>query len=144
MNKKVQLGMLGEALVANHFGVKLNENFFDTQKDLVINGETVEVKTQNRHPSKDLLTISAPNGNIGLNNFAKCFHVDRLIFVEYDSSDTIKIWECNDRMNFETYVTKQGKAMVGFPIGKMKLLKAHLDPQLARQMRSLSSSSVFN
>ena len=144
MNKKVQLGMLGEALVANHFGVPVNENFFDTQKDLMINGETVEVKTQNRHPSKNLLTISAPNGNVGLSNFAKCFHVDHLIFVEYSTGDTINIWECTDRMNFQTYVTKQGKAMVGFPIENMKLLKAHHDPQLAKQMRSLSSSSVFN
>lgn len=144
MNKQVQLGLLGEALVANHFGVELNENFYDTHKDLVVDGRTIEVKTQNRHPTKQLLTISAPNGNIGLSNFAKCFHVDHLIFVEYDSSDIIKVWECIDRMNFKTYTTKNGKAMVGFPIEDMKLLKEHTDPQLARQMRSLSSSSAFN
>ena len=143
MNKKMNLGMLGEALVAEHFGVSINENFYDVEKDLLIDGKTVEVKTQNRHPSKDLLTIAAPVGMLGLNNFAKCFHVDRLIFVEYDFSDTIRLWECTDRMKYETYVTRQGKAMVGFPISNMTLVASYDRPQLAKQMRGLSSSSVF-
>lgn len=143
MNKHVQLGLLGEALVAEHFGVPINENLFDTEKDLVVDGKTVEVKTQNRHPTKSLLTIAAPVGSLGLNNFAKCFHVDSLIFVEYDSSDTIRIWECVDRMKYETYITKAGKAMIGFPIERMSLLASYNRPQLASQMRSLSSSSAF-
>lgn len=144
MSAQVTLGKLGEALVSDLFKIKLSEDEFDTVKDgLTFNGQTVEIKTQNRHPTKPILTISAPAQGKGLVNVIKCFTVDNLIFVEYDSSDIIKIWLCNDRSNYEIYETKAGKQMIGFPVSDMKLLVDHEDSDLAAQMRSLSKSTVF-
>jgi hypothetical protein len=141
-NSKVQLGRLGEQLVADFFGVQINENFYDTEKDLTLSdGTHVEVKTQNRHP-QGMFTIRSPYNTRGLNNVIKCFIVDRLLFVEYDSSDTITIWECTNRKKYKTFTTRDGRDMIGFPISEMQVLEVHVDSNLARKMRSLSQSKL--
>ena len=144
MSNKGELGKLGELLVSDLFKIKLSEDEYDTVKDgLTFNDQTVEIKTQNRHPTKPLLTISAPAEGKGVVNLIKCFTADNLIFVEYDYSDIIKIWLCNDRSHYEIYETKARKQMIGFPISKMKLLVEYKDAPLAERMRSLSNSTVF-
>lgn len=144
MTDQYTLGKLGENLVSRLFKIKLSTDEYDTVKDgVTFNGQTVEIKTQNRHPTKPLLTISAPSDGKGLVNLIKCFTVDNLMFVEYDSSDIIKIWLCNDRSCYEIYETKAKKQMIGFPISRMKLLTEYEDAAMAEQMRSLSKSTLF-
>lgn len=147
MSNKVKLGKIGEELVAKYFGVPINEDFYDTEKDLLLpDGTKVEVKTQNRHPTKHLLTLRASNDRKGLNNLLKCFTVDRLIFVEYDHSDVITLWECVNRKEYEIYTTSPAGGlitMVGFPIKNMSVLDTITDAKLASEMRSLSSSAQF-
>lgn len=139
------MGSLGENLVSKLMGVVLSEDKYDTIKDGILpNGSEIEVKTQNRHPTKNMFTISSVyNGSLGLTNIIKCFSVDNLVFVEYDSSDYIKIWLCTNRKKYDIFVTKSGKEMIGFPISEMTLLHNHYDPELANKMRSISQSSVF-
>lgn len=143
MNTKVELGMLGEALVAKHFSLQLNENFYDTEKDLIFpDGTTVEVKTQNRHP-RGWFTIRSPYNGKGLNNVIKCFTVDRLIFVEFDTTNEVKLWECTNRKKYDTFTTRDGREMIGFPINLMTLIHVEKNPDLARKMRSLTQSKLL-
>ena len=146
MSNQVKLGKLGENLVAQLMGATLVDDPYDSVKDLLMpNGETIEVKTQNRHPTKPLLTISAVNSGNGLTNVMKCLTVDHLIFVEYDYSDIIKVWRMRwkNRRYYHMYTTRQGKQMIGFEISKMNLIAEHEDKKLAEQMRNLSQSFVF-
>lgn len=145
MTKQAKLGALGERLVAELLGLTLSENTYDSEKDAMdAFSKTYEIKTQCRHPTKSLLTISAPDGDgRNLTNLIKCLTVDFLIFVEYNSSDYIKVFHCVDRSTYEIYVTAKGKRMIGFPIDKMKLLHSVYDPDLARAMRENSSAYNF-
>lgn len=145
MTNKEKLGQIGEKLVANLLNATLSENKYDTVKDMVeLNGTNVEVKTQNRHP-RGFFTINVEH-KVNMN---KCLTVDRLIFVEYDASNIVKIFECTDR-SYEFIQTKpttrepMGRVMAGFPINKMTLLKSIDDAKLASEMRSLSGSKFFS
>lgn len=139
-----KLGKLGEELVAEIFDGQLSENKYDSTKDMLVEGKTVEVKTQNRHPNGSF-TIRADHKV----NFQKCMSVDHLIFVEYDHSDNIKIYECDERENYNTVTTRayppetMARAMICWPISKMQHIKTVADPVLAEQMRSLSNAKAF-
>ena len=145
MTNKEKLGRIGELLVASLENAVLSENKFDSVKDMTkADGTKIEVKTQNRHPNGSF-TIDIMHKT----NLEKCINVDRLVFVEYDATDTVKIFECTDR-SYHIVQTKptqrepMGRLMACFPINKMTLLKEIHNPQLANQMRSLSGSRLFN
>ena len=146
MNKRATLGNLGENLVAKLLNLKLSEDQYDSRKDATdVYGKTYEIKTQDRHPTKPLLTISAPDGDgKHLVNLLKCLTVDYLIFVEFDFSDIIKIWYCKDRSTYEIYTTRNGKRMIGFPVENMKLIFEVEDADLAASMRANSSAFKYN
>ena len=145
MTNKEMLGKLGEDLVAKLLGATLSENKYDSVKDMTqLDGTKVEVKTQNRHPNGSF-TVNAMH----VTNLNKCLSVDRLIFVEYDQSNTIKVFECTDR-KYRLVNTKptrrepEGRIMVCWPIDKMTKLAEFEDAPLARQMRDLSNSRLYN
>lgn len=148
MTNKEKLGKLGEILVSQLEDAVLSEYKYDSTKDMTTkDGVKIEVKTQNRH-------TTAYGGSFTVNamketNLAKCMTVDRLIFVEYDSTDYIKIFECIDRdyklMNTNpTTREPEGRLMACWPIHKMKKLAEIHNPELAREMRSLSNSRNYN
>ena len=145
-DKRAILGNMGERLVADLLNLKLSDDAYDSRKDATdVYGKTYEVKTQDRHPTKPLLTISAPDGDgKHLVNLLKCLTVDFLIFVEFDSSDIIKVWHCKDRSTYEIYTTRNGKRMIGFPVDNMKQIFKVQDAELAASMRSHSSSFKYN
>lgn len=140
-----KLGKLGEDLVAGLLSAELSENKFDSVKDMTeADGTKVEVKTQNRHPNGSF-TVNAMH----VTNLNKCLSVDRLIFVEYDETEFIKVYECTDR-KYRLINTKptryepEGRIMVCWPINKMKQLAEIHNPELAAEMRSLSNSRLYN
>lgn len=143
---KEKLGALGEAIVADLMKGVLSENKFDSVKDMTLaDSSNVEVKTQNRHPN-GTFTINAMH----VTNANKCMNVDRLIFVEYDAGDIIKVYECVDRKNYKVFNTKptpkepEGRLMIGWPINKMNLIKEIKDAPTAQKMRELSGSRLYN
>lgn len=149
MTNKEKLGKLGETLVAKLLNAKLSAYKFDSEKDMTTihgaNIETkIEVKTQNRHPNGSF-TVNAMH----VTNLNKCLSVDRLIFVEYDQTNTIKVFECTDR-KYRIVNTKptrrepEGRIMVCWPINKMTLLTEIEDAALAKEMRDLSNSRLYN
>lgn len=140
-SNKEKLGRLGEELVARLFNGTLSTNKYDMKKDMVLNESNVnvEVKTQRRDIYRNMFTVNTMHKN----QVEKCVSVDRLFFVEYDSSDTIKIWECTDR-KYTIYETRDGRLMAGWSIKDMDILLEVEDTKLASEMRSLSQSRHFN
>lgn len=139
-SNKHRLGDIGEKIAARLENAIASTDRYDTVKDLIDGqGKLIEVKTQNRHPSMGVFSIGADKQT----NREKCMNVDRLIFVEYDSSPEIKIWECGPRQNFIRYRTNSMKNMIGWPISEMTLLHTVNSPDLASRMRDLSQSKQF-
>ena len=141
-----KLGWLGEWMCQEHLSIELGydpkedhhptrNNKFDSEKDgRDPNGRSVEIKTQNRHP-RGYFTI--PH-----NQLKKCTEVERLIFVEYDNTNVIQLWECSDRTH-ETIKLKDGGSRIGFPIRGMQLLLKSANQDLADEFRQFSSSAVI-
>ena len=139
--KAEKLGYLGEALVSHHFGGDMSDDKYDTEKDIrLLVGQNVQVKTQNRNKYRNVFSVDSMSKSA----FENCMTIDRLIFVEYDASDNITIWECTDRENHIFYTTSKGKVMIGWPIDKMTPLKVIYDKELSHQMRSHSQSRDFS
>lgn len=139
-SNKEKLGAIGESIVAYYTNATLSENKYDMEKDMILeNGKKIEVKTQNRHPWRHEFTVNTAYSN----QLKKCLEVDHLMFVEYDSSDEVKIWECVDR-SYNVFTTKSGRRMAGWPIKDMILYKTIVKPELAAAMRALSQSKTIN
>lgn len=145
MTNEEKLGKIGELLVSQLEDAVLSEYKYDSTKDMTTkDGVKIEVKTQNRHPNGSF-TVNAMHAT----NLKKCLTVDRLIFVEYDSTDYIKIFECTDR-DYKIVNTKptarepMGRIMCCWPIYKMTKLAEIQDAKLASEMRSLSNSRLYN
>ena len=140
-DNKTKLGRFGEILAANVLNGTRTENWFDPEKDMTLNEslEKAEVKTQNRHKYRNEFTVNVMHKN----QIEKCCNVDRLFFVEYDSTDSVKIWECTDR-KYNMFTTSDGRIMAGWPINKMTLVKEIVDNKIAKYMRSLSQSRDYS
>jgi len=145
-----KLGWLGEWIGQEHLNIELSynpleehhpvrNNKFDSVKDgFDPSGRTVEVKTQNRH-KRGYFTVDITTGNMHQVN--KCVSVDRLIFIEYDFTNDIKIWECNNR-DWKKIEVRYG-VRAGWPIRDMTLLLTIGNEEMANQMRVLSQSVDF-
>lgn len=80
-----ELGSYGEALVAHYFEqlghkVKQSEDWYDDEKDMTIDGQTVEVKTL--VPIYNFKSFCLPSKQL-----RKCEEVDRLIFVKIPETE---------------------------------------------------------
>lgn len=144
MSNTTKLGSLGVQHVINRIGGKEIEDYFCISGDVVKDGEFCEVKTQNRF--NNMFTIKMPynDGGVvkGTVNLIKCLSVKTLLFVEYDNTDTIRIWDLplDQRCNYATYITKDHRHMLGWFVKNMTLLDEVTDKDLANQFRSLSQS----
>jgi hypothetical protein len=141
MDKKVTLGDYGEQLASEALNATRSNDWYDMKKDMTLNEslEEAEVKTQNRHKFRNEFTVNI----MYKNQVEKCTKVKRLFFVEYDETDSIKIWECTDR-KYNIFSTRDGRLMAGWPINKMTLIKELIDKDKASYMRSLSQSRDYD
>src|SRR6478736_3009817 len=88
-----ELGSYGESIVAHYFTqlgcrVKRSEDWFDDEKDMMVDGQTVEVKTLMPIYKFNAFCLPAKQAK-------KCESVDRLIFVKIPAqpADPIRIYE---------------------------------------------------
>ena len=73
--------------------------------------------------------------------------VDRLMFLEYDNSDTLKVWECpktDDARRPKMIRTRDGRAMAGWNIEKMDMVEEFEDAELVSMLKNLSQSKVIS
>ncbi len=138
---KSTLGSIGERLVADHFGAKLSEDLYDKEKDMTMpDGTTIEVKTQ--YPLS-FGQFSNTTFTVKVDQLPKCLNCDKLIFVGFDETDTIRIYECVDRNKFVVYNTRDGRQMAGWELPSLKLISAIQDKDLAMRMQDLTSSKYL-
>jgi len=139
--KMNQMGMAGEKIVSNFFrstGHSVEESLstYDRVKDMIVDGETCEVKTQQPFHIENAFTMKE-------NQLTKCKNVDKLIFVEVPSnnSDVIKLWEApKDNRKFRTRMTRDGRNMYLLGKENMVLIAAVSDGVLVNELKSFSNS----
>lgn len=144
--KKVLLGILGEKIVAKYLrdcGNLVNEslNIFDSEKDMDVNGERVEVKTQVPLLYMDAFTIS-------YNQLNKIKGAHRVYWVsvpptKYDDVLGGCVFEM-DPLIAESFMVKMrdGREMIGFKRNQkgMKMVYQIKDQKLLSHLKELNSS----
>ena len=141
-NKEI-MGRLGEECLAARYDLVLSDDKYDMEKDAKdADGLNVEIKTQNRHPA-GFFTVNMKHTN----QVTKCMEVDRLMFLEYDNSDTLKVWECpktDEARRPKMIRTRDGRAMAGWNIEKMDMIEEFEDTELVSMLKNLSQSKVIS
>jgi hypothetical protein len=129
--KMNELGLLGEKIINNMLnslypGLKIEHsvNKFDSEKDMLVDGKKVEVKTETPYVLKDCFSFRPKQLN-------KCRSVDVLYIVSvphpkfkhYSDGWVYRI----DPKNFKTftYTTKFGVNMIGIPIKQDGVIPVH-------------------
>lgn len=123
-----KMGRAGESLVINyynsiHANVKVSIDQYDSNKDLVVDDQRIEVKTQVPFINKDAFTFKK-------NQLRKCLNADKVIFVSvpnkqrpHFSAGKAYVIE-SASIQYSTYRTRDGRDMVLIPIkqdGMMEL-----------------------
>jgi hypothetical protein len=121
-SQKIELmGKTGEKIVANLLQekghkVKYSINNFDSEKDFLVDGKTVEVKTEQPYVLADSLSFRKKQ-------LKKCKEVDVLYFVTVpalfrkDYKYNGKIFEVDTKsFSYKEYKTKSGIEMIALPI----------------------------
>ena len=141
-NKEI-MGRLGEECLAARYDLVLSDDKYDMEKDAKdADGLNVEIKTQNRHQA-GFFTVNMKHTN----QVTKCMEVDRLMFLEYDNSDTLKVWECpktDEARRPKMIRTRDGRAMAGWNIDKMDMVEEFEDTELVSMLKNLSQSKVIS
>ena len=146
---KEDVGEAGEKLVFEYFKqtgheVKRNDDHYDAEKDLVINGKKAEVKTQTIYRKFPVnkgyfpaftVDIAADSNKIYRNQLNKCMNVERLIFVGRSSTydQTVRIYEAPPlgKRSFSIIQNKIDKRFVaGFIISDMTEIVAISKPNI--------------
>lgn len=124
-NSMQNLGKAGEMIVANYFAslgqkIKISVDQFDSKKDMLVEEETIEVKTQVPFVNKNSFTIKE-------NQLKKCKTVNKVIFISVPNKHKPHFSEGkafvieSDKMKFSEYVTKDGRKMILIPISQPEM-----------------------
>lgn len=131
-NEKMnEMGLLGEKIVINmlnklHPGLVIEHsiNKFDSEKDMLVDGKKVEVKTESPYVFKDCFSFRP-------NQLRKCSTVDVLYIVsvphvkfKHHSDGWIYQIEPDKFKSYE-YQTKFGVHMIGIPIRQAAVVPIH-------------------
>ncbi len=128
------VGDIGEAIIKHHFSANLSENYYDNVKDgYDFFGKSFEVKTQARMHYDHTLSCA-------LSQSKKCLNIDRLIFVEYDDTSYIKIWEVINKNNYVRYTTNSGLRKMKWYIKEMISLAVIYNVNVANTLRKYSNA----
>lgn len=148
-----ELGSEGEELVANWFRsrgltVERSTDTFDGEKDLTINGKSVEVKTQTIYRRFPYLQDFSPaftvpileDTKISRNQLNKCLNVDHLIFVSRSSMDdpNVRIFrapELGKRHFTISRNSRDGRYVAGFMLEHMKQMTIFSDDDIVEKFR---------
>jgi hypothetical protein len=121
MSKSIEMmGRAGETIIVNYCTaagqkVTLSEDQYDSQKDMIIDGLKVEVKTQVPYIYKNAFSFKP-------NQLRKCKNADRVIFISVPSKEKPhhsdgKVYLIKSaEMKHSSYKTKDGRDMIAVPI----------------------------
>ena len=144
--KKVLLGMLGEKIVAKYFrdnGSMVEEslNIFDSEKDMVIDGRNIEVKTN--APLIYYDSFSFPKSQY--NKIINCHRVYWVSVPLQKQEDEFAgcVFEMDPKVAKLHIITfRSGKKTIGLKRQQegMKIIHRIEDPSLLKHLRNLSTS----
>lgn len=141
---QAKMGRAGETIVTNYFNrlgvmVEASVDQYDSEKDMLIDGKRVEVKTQVPFIKKNAFTIKE-------NQLRKCLNADMVYFISvpnatYRHFSDGKVY-CieSDKLQYTRYATKDGRNMVLIPIAQMEEV-FELSDKECRILQSYSVSS---
>ena len=145
IDNKQMLGKLGESLVMKYFVEKNckvipSVDQFDKEKDLIVDNEKFEIKTQVLWKQENAFTVER-------SQLTKCRNVSRLIWIEVPtpfSSENTPLYILEDlpieKRQFRLKKTKNGKVMYLRDKKQMTLLETITDVKIISQAKRFSSS----
>ena len=114
------------------------ENLFDYEKDMMIDTQRCEVKTQQRWYRENAFTIKP-------NQLKKCQEVDLLVIVETPSkynNMTVTLYQFpKDKRNFYRRQTNAGRVMYCIKASLGSVLTTYTDPVIISQFNRYSNSA---
>lgn len=145
--RKLLLGMIGERIVAHYLrksghDVEESLNVYDSEKDMLVNGKPVEVKTQVPIMVEDSFAV-------GIKQKAKIYSCHRVYFlsVPLKGNDELAgcIFEMDPRdplLKAHRWSTISGREAICFPRRQtaMKMIHQITDEGILEQLRTLSTS----
>ena len=116
-----RLGKAGESIISNYFSsrgmkVEISVNQFDSQKDMIVEGKVVEVKTQVPFVTKDSFTFKP-------NQLKKCVNADEVYFIsvptvkQHFSEGKVYVIKGSE-IQYKKHKTKDGREMILIPINQ--------------------------
>ena len=141
------LGSKGEHLVKDFFlsqgcNVIMSDDPFDKEKDMLVDGKKVEVKTEVPYYKEWAFTINSKHKN----QLKKCLTVDRLIFVvlpTYSMKKEITILEAYEpKKRYYFNRTFGQRYMHCFPLNDTNFLHKITNSDIVEEMLSLNPSKV--
>ena len=116
-----RLGKAGESIISNYFSgqgmkVEISVNQFDSQKDMIVEGKVVEVKTQVPFVTKDSFTFKP-------NQLKKCVNADEVYFISvptvkrHFSEGKVYVIKGSE-IQYKKHKTKDGREMILIPINQ--------------------------
>lgn len=144
-DNQTRLGDAGEKIVANrcrsvNMHVEVSVDPYDREKDMLVDGSKVEVKTQVPFIYKDAFTFKT-------NQLRKCKNADYVFFVSvpckkktHHSFGGVYVIK-SDKMITENYRTKDGRDMILVPIDQEGMKKLFtMTEEECKILQSYSSS----
>lgn len=114
-----KLGRAGESIITNYFNskgmkVELSVNQFDSEKDMIVEGKMIEVKTQVPFVTKDSFSIRS-------NQLKKCISADEVYFISVPTVKNHfsegKVYAIRgSEIKYKKHRTKDGRDMILIPI----------------------------
>jgi hypothetical protein len=121
-----KLGLLGELIIQEYFGGEMSDNVWDHEKDLIIEGEGVEIKTQARWKLKNAFTIP-----YSTTQYNKCKNVPHLVFVEPGKNKEIRIYEdLRMQRDFNTTTDTYGRKRYTVNVNNTTLVHTLQEPEI--------------
>lgn len=144
--RKILIGMIGERIVAHYLrkaghDVEESLNVFDSEKDMLVDGYPVEVKTQIPVVIEDSFAI-APNQKTKLMNCHRVYFVS----IPTKRGDDLAggIFELNPKNEFKAHkwTRSDGNTMICIPRRQpaMKLVATVTDEGVLNQLKKLTTS----
>jgi len=141
------LGRAGETIIFNYFvkngkKVEVSVNQFDSQKDMVVEGKNIEVKTQVPFVTKDCFSFKRTQ-------LKKCVSADEVYFISvptkknhFSEGKVYKISGCD--IEYKEYKTRDGRDMILIPIKQENMKMVFEVSEEEKELLVKYSSSNWN
>jgi hypothetical protein len=139
-----RMGKAGESIITNYFSrkgmiVEVSVNQFDSEKDMIVEGKHVEVKTQVPFVTKDSFSIRE-------NQLKKCKNAYEVYFISVPTSKKHfsegKVYVIRgDQLQYKNHKTKDGRKMILIPINQQDMKEVFEISDAEKKLLTQYSSS---